>query len=165
MKRHVIRGTGRAALTAGSALTLTALAGCASIGRQVFDTPIVTFKDVRVNGLGLQGGSLDVVLNVYNPNHYGLSAQRLDYQVVVDSVPLGTGAITRSFGVPGSDSTEVRLPVTFSYAGLGSAGRALLSRGVVNYRVLGNITVGTPIGNFTRPFDRTGQYNSIGGFR
>ncbi len=160
--RQITRGTGRAAL---AGVSLAALAGCATIGRQVFDNPIVSFKNVQVNGLGLQGGSMDVVLNVYNPNHYGLSAQRLDYQVMVDSVPLGTGAITRSFGVGGSDSTEVHLPIAFSYAGLGSAGRALLSRGVVNYRVLGNITVGTPIGNFTRPFDRTGQYASLGGFR
>ncbi len=152
----------RGALALGVA---AGLAGCATIGRQVFNQPIVTFKDVRFNGLGLQGGSVDVILNVYNPNHYGLSAQRLDYQVLVDSTQLGTGAITQSFGVGGNDSSEVRLPVTFSYSGLGSAGRALMSRGVVNYRVLGNITVGTPLGKFTRPFDRTGQYNSIGGFR
>ncbi|GJG88429.1 hypothetical protein tb265_36100 [Gemmatimonadetes bacterium T265] len=150
---------------AAAALGTAAIAGCATLGRQVFNTPIVSFKDVRLNGVGLQGGSVDVVLNVYNPNHYGLSAQRLDYQVLVDSVPLGNGAITRSFGVRGSDSTEVSLPVTFSYAGLGSAGRALLARGVVNYRVLGNITVGTPLGNFTRPFDRTAQFNSLGGVR
>ena len=151
------------AVVAAAAVGLS-VAGCASIGRQVFTTPLVSFTDVQINGLGLQGGSLDVVLNVYNPNHYGLSAQRLDYQVLVDSVPLGTGAITRKFDVHGDDSTQVRLPVTFSYAGLGSAGRALMARGIVNYRVLGNITVGTPLGNFTRPFDRTGQYNSLGGF-
>lgn len=160
--RQLTRGPRLAALAVVSG---AAIAGCATIGRQVFTNPIVSFNDVHVNGLGLQGGSLDVVLNVYNPNHYGLSAQRLDYQVLVDSVPLGTGAITRSFGVGGGDSTQVRLPVTFSYAGLGSAGRTLLARGVVNYRVVGNITVGTPIGQFTRPFDRTGQYNSFGGFR
>ncbi len=159
--RKLTRMKGVAALAAAS----VALAGCATLGRQVFNNPVVSFKDVRFNGLGLQGGSVDVVLNVYNPNHYGLSAQRLDYQVMVDSTQLGTGAITRSFGVGGSDSTEVHLPLTFSYATLGSAGRALLSRGVVNYRVIGNITVGTPLGNFTRPFDRTGQYNSLGGFR
>lgn len=147
------------------ALGLGTLAACASVGRQVFDQPIVTFKDVHLNGIGLQGGSVDVVLNVYNPNRYGLSAQRLDYQVLVDSVPLGTGAITQSFGVGSNDSTEVRLPVNFTYSGLGSAGRALMARGVVNYHVLGNITVGTPIGRFTRPFDRVGQFNSISGFR
>ena len=158
--RQFTRVTAVAALAVASAT-----AGCASIGRQVFNTPTVTFSDVQFNGLGLQGGSLDVVLNVYNPNHYGLSAQRMDYQVLVDSVPLGTGAITRKFDVHGGDSAQVRLPVAFSYAGLGSAGRALMARGVVNYRVIGNITVGTPIGNFTRPFDRTGQYNSLGGSR
>lgn len=158
-----VAGASRATALAAAALALTA--GCASLGRSVFNQPVVTFKDVRFNGIGLQGGSVDVILNVYNPNGYGLSAQRLDYQVLVDSTQLGTGAITQTFGVKGNDSTEVRLPVTFSYSGLGRAGRALMAKGVVNYRVLGNITVGTPLGNFTRPFDRTGQYNSLGGFR
>ena len=160
-----MKQTLRAKRAALAAAALASAAGCASLGRQVFHQPLVNFRDVRVNGLGLQGGSLDVVLSVYNPNGYGLSAQRLDYQVLVDSTQLGTGAITQPFKVGGGDSTEVRLPVTFSYTGLGSAGRALLAKGVVNYRVLGNITVGTPIGSFTRPFDRTGQYNSLGGFR
>ena len=157
--------TRAARATAVTALAVAAAGGCATLGRQVFNQPLVNFRDVRFNGLGLQGGSVDVVLNVYNPNSYGLSAQRLDYQVLVDSTRLGTGTITQPFKVAGGDSTEVHLPLTFSYSGLGSAGRALMARGVVNYRVLGNITVGTPIGNFTRPFDRTGQYNSLGGFR
>jgi hypothetical protein len=59
----------------------------------------------------------------------------------------------------------VRLPVQFTFAGLGAAGRQLLRSGAVNYRVLGDVTVSTPIGSFTRPFDRTGQFTSLGGAR
>jgi LEA14-like dessication related protein len=151
-------------IAACAAVALSA-AGCASIGRSVFEQPVVTFKDLRVNGLGLQGGSLDVVLNVYNPNRYSLNATRLTYRLMVDSVPLGTGALDQQFVVQRGDSATVRLPVTFSYAGLGSAGRQLLRSGTVNYRVLGDVTVGTPLGNFTRPFDRTGHFSTFGGTR
>ena len=148
------------ALAAAAAGTLAV--GCASLGREVFETPTVAFKDVRLNGIGLRGGSVDVVLDVHNPNRFGLSAERLTYQVLVDSTAVGTGAITTPFDVGSRRTTEVRLPLTFDFAKLGTVGRQLMTRGVVNYRVLGDITVGTPVGNFTRPFDRTAQFNSLG---
>ena len=139
------------------------LAGCASLGREVFETPEVLFKDVRINGIGLRGGSVDVVLDVHNPNRFGLTAQRVAYRVLVDSTEVGTGATVQPIEVGSRRTSEVRLPVTFEFAKLGAVGRQLLTRGVVNYRVLGDITVGTPVGNFTRPFDRTAQFNSLGG--
>lgn len=150
---------------APAALAAALLAGCATLGRQVFDQPVVTFKDVSVRGIGLQGGSLDVVLNVYNPNRFRLDATRLTYRVLVDSVPLGTGALDQRFVVQSGDSSTVRLPVQFSFAGLGAVGRQLMRSGAVNYRVLGDVTVDTPIGSFTRPFDRTGQFTNLGGAR
>jgi LEA14-like dessication related protein len=123
---------------------------------------VVTFRNVEVKGIGLSGGTMDVLLSVYNPNGYRLEATRVSYRLMVDSVPLGDGVIDQRFAVRGGDSTIVRLPVSFSFAGLGSAGRQLLTRGAVNYRVLGDVTVNTPIGDFTRPFDRTGQFTSFG---
>lgn len=159
------RGTaGRRALAA--AVAVVGLAGCATVGRSVFQAPVVNFRDLRVNGIGLQGGSLDVVLSVYNPNRFALDATRLTYRLMVDdSVPVGSGAIDRRFTVQRGDSTLVRLPVSFTYSGLGAAGRSLLRSGTVNYRVLGDVTVGTPLGSFTRPYDRTGQFTTVGGAR
>ena len=150
---------------APAALAAALLAGCATLGRQVFEQPVVTFKDVSVRGVGLQGGSIDVLLNVYNPNRFRLDATRLTYRVLVDSVALGDGALDQQFVVQSGDSSVVRLPVQFTFAGLGAAGRQLLRSGAVNYRVLGDVTVSTPIGSFTRPFDRTGQFTSLGGVR
>jgi LEA14-like dessication related protein len=149
-----------------SAVALTAvvaLAGCSSLGRAVFEEPVVTFKDVRINGLGLAGGDLDIMLNVYNPNRFKLDATRLTYRLMVDSVQFGTGAIDQRFVVQEGDSTTVTLPLKFNYAGLGGAARQLLSSGSVNYRVMGDVTVSTPLGNFTRPYDRTGRFSSFGG--
>jgi LEA14-like dessication related protein len=146
------------------ALAFVAAAGgaCASLGKSVFNEPVVSFKNVQINGLGLDGGSLDVVLNVYNPNGFKLDATRLTYRLLVgDSVPLGQGALDSRFTVQKNDSTEVRLPVTFSYRGLGAAGQQLIRSGTVNYRVQGDVTVATPIGNFTRPYDRTGRFAAL----
>jgi LEA14-like dessication related protein len=162
MRRSVwMRG---AALSA--VMALGAATACASLGRSVFNEPVVTFKNVRVNGVGLDGGSLDVVLNVYNPNGFKLDATRLTYRLLVgDSVPLGQGALDGRFTVQKNDSTEVRLPITFTYRGLGAAGQQLIRSGTVNYRVQGDVTVATPIGNFTRPYDRTGRFAALSGAR
>lgn len=155
----------RRAAAATAAASAVLLAGCATLGRQVFEQPVVTFKDVNVRGIGLQGGTLDVLLNVYNPNRFRLDATRLTYRLLVDSTSLGTGALDQRFVVQGGDSATVRLPVQFTFSGLGAAGRQLLRSGAVNYRVLGDVTVSTPVGNFTRPFDRTGQFTNLGGTR
>jgi LEA14-like dessication related protein len=147
-----------------TAVVATAAAGaCASLGRRVFEEPVVTFREVKINGIGLTGGDLDVVLSVYNPNGFDLKATRLTYELLVDSTALGTGAINELFTVQENDSTTVRLPINFQFSGLGAAGRQLLSTGAVNYRVRGDVTVDTPLGNFTRPYDRTGRYTALRG--
>lgn len=147
------------------ALGVATAVGCATIGRGAFKEPIVTLRQFSVTGLGLTGGSVDVMLSVYNPNGYKLDAVRMTYQVDVDNIQLGSGALDGRFVVSSNDSSVVRLPVQFTYAGIGAAGRALLNSGSVNYRVRGDFTVDTPIGAFTRPYDQTGRYSSIAGQR
>lgn len=154
------RRLGVGALLLGAAGVAT---GCAALGRASFKEPDVQLRQFTITGLGLTGGSIDVVLSVYNPNGYKLDALKMTYQVDVDSIKLGEGALDGRFVVPQKDSSIVRLPVRFTYAGLGAAGRALIQSGTVNYRVRGNFTVGTPLGDFTRPYDRRGRYSSVAG--
>jgi len=134
------------------------------LGRQAFQQPVVNLRDVRVRGLGITGGSLDVMLNVYNPNHYRLDATRLTYRVDLagDSITIASGALDSRFTVQESDSTIVTIPVSFTYAGVGAAGRSILATGAVNYHVLGDVTVGSPVGNFTVPYSSTGRFTTTG---
>jgi LEA14-like dessication related protein len=137
-------------------------AGCATLGRAAFADPVVTLRNVNVVGLGLTGGNLDVVLNVYNPNGYRLDATRLNYRIQVDSTPLANGTLDNQFTVQNKDSTQVHIPVTFSWNGLGAGARQIFNTGAVNYRVLGDVTVGSPVGNYTIPFSQTGRFSTLG---
>jgi LEA14-like dessication related protein len=141
---------------------VVAAAACASIGRQMFQEPVVTLRDIRLVGLGITGGEIDVVLDVYNPNEFRLDASRLTYRVYADTTLLGEGAYDSRFTVQNGDTTQVSLPVRFTYTGLGAAGTQIRNSGTLNYRVAGDITVGTPIGSFTRPYDRAGRYTLLG---
>jgi LEA14-like dessication related protein len=144
------------ALAAGAVL-----AACASLGYGAFREPVVSLKDAQVTGLGVSGGSVEVVLAVYNPNNFRLDGSRLTYNILIDSVPLGTGAYDSRFVVERGDTSDVKLPVSFTYAGLGAAGRQLLQTGSVEYRVTGDVTVATPIGQFTRPYTGRGRFSTL----
>jgi LEA14-like dessication related protein len=144
-----------------AAVAAAALTGCATIGRQMFKQPVVELRDVQLAGLGLTGGNLDVVLAVYNPNGYQLDATNLHYRVLVDTVEVATGEVTQRNAFRSGDTTIVHLPVQFSYAGVGAAGRELTQSGAVNYKVVGDITVDSPIGNRTFPFTSTGRFTTV----
>uniref|UniRef100_UPI0037BF3A92 LEA type 2 family protein n=1 Tax=Gemmatimonas sp. TaxID=1962908 RepID=UPI0037BF3A92 len=104
--RHVATAAVVAVAAAGAA-------GCAALGRATFKEPTVALREFNITGLGLTGGSVDVVLSVYNPNGYKLDALKMTYQVDVDSIKLGDGALDGRFVVPEKDSSLVRLPVRF----------------------------------------------------
>lgn len=143
---------------------IAVVAGCGALGKQAFQQPVVQLKDVAVQGVGLTGGNLAVKLNVYNPNAYRLDATRLTYNVQIgDNVNLATGVVDSRFTVQSGDSTTVNIPVSFTYAGIGAAGRQLLNTGGVNYHVSGDVTVGTVVGNFTVPYSSTGKFTALGG--
>jgi LEA14-like dessication related protein len=141
-----------------------AVAGCSMLGRQAFRQPVINLRNVSLRGVGITGGSLDVLLSVYNPNGYRLDATRLTYRVALagDSITVATGALDSKFTVNDNDSTIVTIPVNFTYAGLGAAGRSLLNTGAVNYHVLGDVTVGSPVGSFTVPYSSQGRFTATG---
>jgi LEA14-like dessication related protein len=146
-------------IAAVSVLTITA---CSALGRQAFQNPVVNLRNVQVKSLGLNGGNLDVLLSVYNPNGYRLDASRLTYRLFVgDSVSLATGAIDTRATVQASDSTLITVPVSFTYSGLATAARQILQTGAVNYRVAGDVTVGSVVGNFTVPYSSTGRFDTM----
>ena len=147
---------------AAAAVAFAATASCSTLGKAAFADPVVTLKNVQVASLGLQGGNLNVILNVYNPNGYRLDATRLTYRLLVDSTPLANGVMDSRFTVQDKDSTTVTIPVAFNWMGLGTGVRSIFNTGAVNYRVNGDVTVGTPVGNFTIPYSQTGRYSTLG---
>ena len=143
------------------ALACVVSSACATLGRATFREPVVTYKDAVVTGLGLSGGSIDVVLGIYNPNNFRLDGTAITYRFSVDSVPFGSGIFSDRFAIAQGDSTVLRLPLSFTYSGVGQAGRQILQTGSLQYTVSGDITVSTPIGTFTRPYTGRGRLTVI----
>ena len=163
----------RRSLVVAAVAALAATVGCASGGSAAsgspaaaesappFYNPRVALRDVRLSGVGLTGGAMEIALRVYNPNIYPLEDPRVTYRVIVGDNQLATGVYDAEVDVPAEDSVLVRVPASFTFGGAGGAGRALLNTGSVNYRVLGRIYADTPYGRLSAPYDRAGTYSTV----
>ena len=146
-------------------LLLIFAAGCASLGRSVFATPTVELKDVKVRSIGLQGGTVDVILSVDNSNDYRLDATHLTYNLYVDTLKVFSGDLTRTVTLEPRKKTEVTVPVNFSVQELVRATQVLGKTGGVDYRVEGVVTAVTPGATFTRAYTGEGHFDDIGSLR
>ena len=147
------RALARFTLIALAAVTVS----CASLRPQ---PPAVDFRGVALKDIALSGATIDIVLSVKNPNPFGIDLRRLAYSLYADSTLVGVGQPIERLQIPANDSSLVRLPVAFEFRTLGMVVVQLVTQGEVNYRVKGDVTVGTPIGDFNRPFETTGRYNA-----
>lgn len=128
-------------------------AGCATLGRQAFRAPTVELRDIRIRGIGLDGGTLDLVLDVFNPNEFRMDATRLTYTLVADTTVVATGAVTKRVTLLNRARSEVLLPVSFSMKELMGVAQVMLKKGSVDYTVKGEVTLDSPFGSMTRPFE------------
>jgi len=152
----------RKGLTMMAAVAALALAGARPTGAAPpFTQPVVTLRDVRLSSAGLDGGTLDVLLSIYNPNKYNLDVQQMTYAVIVDSSQVGSGHTTQRVLLKAFDSSMVHLPVDFTWSGATSAGRLLTMNGYVLYEVKGGLTVASGVGSVTIPFDQHGRFRSL----
>jgi hypothetical protein len=148
---------------AAATLALTAACGGSSApGPYVppvpFDEPIVAMRDVRLAGAGLTGGSMDIVVSVYNPNDYAVQTPRMSYHLLLDTTRVATGNFDAILELPAHDSAQIRLPATFSYLSMRNAGRGAAAVGTVSYRLVGHISVGTPYGRLSAPYNQSGRF-------
>ena len=152
----------KAIMLAGSKLVLlVGTLACGTVGRSAFKNPVVELRDVRVRGIGFQGGTLDVVLSVYNPNDYRLDASRMTYKLFVDTTQIAVGEVNKLVTLDNKKKSDVILPITFTTRELLAAASVFSRTGTVDYRVVGDVTVATPFGSFTRPYEGKGRFDSL----
>lgn len=127
--------------------------------RHVWRQPGIALRGVRLEGIGLTGGTLRVALSVRNPNFYPLSTVGMRYRLLVgDSIAIAEGVDTTHRRVPAHDSAVVELPVNVSWQGLTAAGSDIVRSGLVPYRIVGDITLDTPLGAHDVPVSQAGRF-------
>lgn len=130
------------------ACVVAALAGCKTLANALqFAEPEVQLKEVQITGLGLTGGTLNLALDVYNPNDYRLRSTRLELGIDLENTHFGDALLETPLELPSQQHTLVTLPVRFEWAGVGAGARALLARQAIAFGLTGTAYLGTPLGD------------------
>jgi LEA14-like dessication related protein len=152
-----VRSAGVGAL-AVSFMLLASFASCKDAMQRVFQQPQAEFRGVRLGGVALGGGTLDVTLLIRNPNPYRLTATGAQYRLLVDdSVEVGHGVTADTVSVGARDSATVHLPLDVDWASLQRALRGAARDGEADYRIVGQIRAQTPLGGYDVPLSARGR--------
>ena len=132
--------------------------GCATIRSAIsFKEPDVVLERIEITGLGMTGGTFDLVLDVYNPNAYEIRGTRMELGLDLEGTHFGDALLERPLALSQEAHSRVVVPVRFEWAGVGAAAQALVSRQSVAYRLAGAVLVDTPIGERRVGVERTGD--------
>jgi LEA14-like dessication related protein len=122
--------------------------GCAPLQRALrLEEPTIRLQEVRITGIGLTGGTLDLALDVFNPNDFRLRTIRLELGIDLEQVHFGDALLETAVELPAQQHSLVTVPVRFEWAGLGAGARALLTQQAIRYGLTGAATLGTPLGD------------------
>ena len=145
-----------AILLAPALLSAVLLAGCSGIP-QTFRDPDVQLVQVDVRGVGITGGTMDLVVDVHNPNDFDLRGTQLQVGFDVEGSDVGDVTYRDEFKVRKNDVSRVTLPVRFNWSGVSAAVRSAIGYGDIPYTMRGQATVHTPWGDRVVAFTREGR--------
>ena len=121
---------------------------CATLKNALqFQKPDVELQEINVTGLGLQGGTMDLVFDVYNPNDYRIRSTRIEVALDLENTHFGDAYLERPLDLSPSNHSRVVVPTRFEWSGVGAGARALLSRQAINYALTGRVILDTPLGD------------------
>jgi LEA14-like dessication related protein len=142
------RDAGRRHTMKRAAIVMAVLASaCATLRGLTFQEPDVSLQEIDITGLGLTGGTSDLVLDVWNPNNYRLRSTRLEVGIDLEGTHFGDALLDRPLDLSPTNHSRVVVPVRFEWAGLGVGAKALLTRRAVGYAITGRVLLDTPLGD------------------
>lgn len=136
------------ALTAVLALSLT---GCTSMTG--LKDPKAQIIDVKIETLKMDGGVLNLVCEIENPNSVDLQVDHIEYKLSLNKKELTSSEISQPTKLPANQKTLVQIPISFKYADIFSGLGDLLNAKPVSYSVVGKAKMGI----LTLPFEKTGE--------
>jgi LEA14-like dessication related protein len=121
-------------------------AACATLSRLSFQEPDWSLQEINITGIGLTGGTFDLVFDVFNPNDYRIRSTRLEVGIDLEDTHFGDALLDRPLDLSPTNHSRVIVPVRFEWAGVGAGAKALLGRRGVAYGLTGRVLLDTPLG-------------------
>src|SRR5881628_47911 len=130
-------------------LSVALLTACATLRGLTFKEPEVSLQEIDITGIGLTGGTFDLVFDVFNPNDYRIRSTRLEVGVDLEGTHFGDALLERPLDLSPTNHSRVVVPVRFEWAGVGAGAKAMLTRQALGYGVTGTVFLDTPLGDRT----------------
>ncbi len=140
-----------------SALLAVPLASCATLKHLRFEQPTVDLKAIEIAGVDVSGGSLVLVLDVFNPNDYDIRTTGVEASLDLEDTHFGTAVLEGDETLVANSRTEVEIPAEFTWEGVGAGARALLGRGALRYHLETRLRVETSMGGRTVTLRNRGE--------
>ncbi len=142
-----VMGLGASRAVLSVVLVSVAVSDCATLRNAInFEQPQIALEQVNITGMGLSGGTLDLVFDVYNPNEYRLRSTRLEVDLALASTEFGQALIDKPLDLSPQNHSRVVMPVRYTWAGVGAAARSLLQSQELPYGITGAVILDTPLG-------------------
>ena len=132
--------------------SLVFLTGCSL----VYTKPTVTFREVKVIDVDSKGMSLNLLLNVNNPNSYDITLDGYKYSFTILDLPLGTGEKKEVVQFPGRKATDIQVPVRVTYGNLLDIIMKLPNPTSIPYQLEAGLDIVTPVGTLNFPVTTSG---------
>jgi LEA14-like dessication related protein len=84
--------------------------------------PKISLASAKLDKVGLSGAKMTLLLDVVNPNSFGLDLNKLDYQVMAGNNSLLSGAV-KTLNLKKGESQQLEIPINLGFA---EAGKSLL---------------------------------------
>ena len=140
-------------------------------------SPAVQGLDIQLKyaiprGITLSGFKLDVTLDVTNPNATSIHTTGFSYKIAQKNTEDGTegavfaeGSLDDGISLPGGATTQVVVPVSCSFGGVGSVGKGLWKGGgSIDFVMSGETHYKIPMTEtmYTLPYHVEGQFSPTG---
>lgn len=139
-------------------LLLCCLLSSCSLFRQLsFEEPSVRLTALGITEIGLSGVSVDLWLEVFNPNDYDIRTTWIEAELELEGTHFGTATYAEPVVLAAAANTEFKIPAEFSWEGIGAGARALLRSGSLNYELKTRLKVKTSLGSHTVSLGNRGE--------
>jgi len=120
--------------------------------------PQLTPKEVAVTSVDVAGFDMRVKMDAFNPNGFDIAVRSIVAHVIVDGTQdLGTVTASSPITLPANAHTQIDVPMSVKWKGLGGLAVIAQARKPVPYTVDGTATIGGESLNLDVPFKLQGQ--------
>jgi LEA14-like dessication related protein len=134
---------------------------CSALDAVMKDTvqkPRVSFRSAELTGLTFADADLLFVLEVENPNSFGVHMAGFDYDFRIDEATFVSGVSEDRLDIDAGGSSMVELPVNVDYSDLFSSFSSLIDKDESTYQIACGFTFDLPVlGRIRIPVSREGE--------